>query len=104
VKNCQGVDAAHSSPMNSIGVNGAARVSRAASASRSSSRVSVRRSPVARLPIWSWSCAKVTSRQVGMRGSIGNPWLRLRNDEYVPSWKNPFVEVFTSASSGSKSA
>jgi hypothetical protein len=56
VKNCQGVPAAHSSPMNSIGVNGPVSVSAAAQASRPGEREAESRSPRARLPIWSWVC------------------------------------------------
>ena len=105
VKNWNGVEAAHSSPMNSIGVNGPHRVSSAAHASWSSSRCSVSRSPRARLPIWSWFWLQTTSRQVGMCAvSTGTPWSRPRNDDHVPSWKNPFSHTFASADSGAKSA
>ncbi|CAM5665843.1 hypothetical protein SALBM217S_02415 [Streptomyces griseoloalbus] len=53
VKNCHGVPAAHSSPMNSIGVNGAVSVSAAAHASSPGETSPASRSPWARLPIWS---------------------------------------------------
>ena len=73
VKNCHGVDAAHSSPMQSIGVNGAARS--AARARRQQVVVEMlgaSRSPAARLPTWSWFCRRPTSRQVGIgRGRPG---------------------------------
>ncbi len=105
VKNWNGVEAAHSSPWKSIGVNGPAIVSRAAQASWSSSSVSVIRSPTARLPIWSWFWLHTTSRQVGMAAvSIGTPWSRSRKEENVPSWKNPFSHTLASADRGSKSA
>ena len=55
VKNCHGVEAAHSSPMNSMGVNGESTVSTAAIASPPSSSDCESRSPAARFPIWSWS-------------------------------------------------
>ncbi len=54
VKNCQGVPAAHSSPMNSIGVKGAVSVSVAAQASSPGETSADSRSPWARLPTWSW--------------------------------------------------
>ena len=105
VKNWNGVDAAHSSPWNSIGVNGPVSVSSAAQASWSSSRESTMRSPTARLPTWSWFCAHTTSRHDGIAAvSIGAPWSRPRYDEYVPSWKNPRSHTLASADSGSKSA
>ena len=53
-KNCHGVLAAHSSPMNTIGVNGEQNSSAAPQASRPGETVADSRSPVARLPIWSW--------------------------------------------------
>ena len=82
VKNWNGVVAAHSSPWNSIGVNGPQSVSSAAQASWSRSRASVIRSPTARLPTWSWFWLETTSRHVGMAAvSIGTPWSRPRNDE-----------------------
>ena len=56
VKNCHGVAAAHSSPMNSIGVNGGQRQQRRADAAGRGEQRSEIRSPVARLPIWSWFC------------------------------------------------
>ncbi|WP_246057011.1 hypothetical protein [Nocardioides eburneiflavus] len=91
--------------MNSIGVNGPARVSSAAQASWSSSRCSASRSPRARLPTWSWFWLATTSRHVGMCAvSTGAPWSRSRKDEKVPSWKKPFSHTLASASSGSKSA
>ncbi len=105
VKNANGVDAPHSSPMNSIGVNGEARVSSAATASWSSSSASLSRSPRARLPTWSWFWLATTSRQPGTRStSSGTPWSRPRNDDQVPSWKKPRCSTFASAPSGSKSA
>ncbi|CAM5616378.1 hypothetical protein STENM327S_05535 [Streptomyces tendae] len=54
VKNCHGVPAAHSSPMNSIGVNGAVGVRVAAQAASPGETRDARRSPWARLPTWSW--------------------------------------------------
>ena len=36
--------------------------------------------------------------------STGLPCSRSRNDDQVPSWKNPFSHTFASADSGSKSA
>ena len=105
MKNWNGVDAAHSSPWNSIGVNGPHSVSSAAHASWSSSSASVIRSPTARLPIWSWFWLQTTSRHVGIAAvSIGTPWSRSRNDDQVPSWKNPRSHTFASAPSGAKSA
>ena len=56
VKNCQGVLAPHSSPMNSIGVNGEVSTIVAPTASSPGERDAEIRSPTARLPIWSWSC------------------------------------------------
>jgi len=50
VKYCHGVSAPHSSPMNSIGVNGEVST-RAAAILAGSARI---RSPIARLPTWSW--------------------------------------------------
>ena len=100
VKNCHGVDAPHSSPMNSIGVNGVSRFSTAPTASRAGERVCDSRSPAARLPIWSWSCAKVTSRLVGIVSrSIGRPWCRSRKLDHVPSWTNPWVSARASTDS-----
>jgi hypothetical protein len=43
--------------MKIIGVLGAVRVSAAAQASRPGESDAASRSPVARLPIWSWVCA-----------------------------------------------
>jgi len=56
VKYCQGVSAPHSSPMNSIGVNGAVSTSPAPTLSRPGGTRLAIRSPTARFPIWSWSC------------------------------------------------
>ena len=82
MKNWNGVEAAHSSPWKSIGVNGPASVSIAAQTSWSSSRWAVSRSPTARLPIWSWFWLATTSRQVGILAvSIGAPWSRPRKEE-----------------------
>ena len=53
MKYCQGVDAAHSSPMNSIGVNGAVSTSPAPTLTRSADSPLEILSPVARLPTWS---------------------------------------------------
>jgi hypothetical protein len=55
-KNCHGVRAPHSSPIQSIGVYGEVMHERAPTLSRPSDSVADRRSPVARLPTWSWSC------------------------------------------------
>ena len=53
----------------------------------------------------SWFWLLTTSRQVGIvEVSIGTPWSRSRNDDQVPSWKNPRSHTFASAPSGSKSA
>ena len=105
VKNCQGVEAPHSSPMKIIGVNGLSPVINAASLSWSGPRTSVSRSPSARLPIWSWLSAQTTSRQLGVRWvSIGLPCDRPRNEECVPSWKNPLSNTFASDVRESKSA
>ena len=88
-KNCHGVRAPHSSPMNSIGVNGPLSSSAAPQASRPGERVSVSRSPMARLPIWSWFCRKATNRWPGVRWvSTGAPWLRCRKLDQVPSCRN----------------
>ena len=51
--------------MNSIGVNGPAKVSTAAIASWPASSVADSRSPAARLPIWSWFWLATTSRDAG---------------------------------------
>ena len=70
VKNWNGVEAAHSSPWNSIGVNGPARVSSAAQHQLVLVEVpetgSESRSPAARLPTWSWFWLHTTRRQVGI--------------------------------------
>ena len=71
--------------MKTIGVNGLQIVSTAATFSRAVESVALRRSPTARLPIWSWSWEKVTRLLVGSSGGIGAPCSRSRNDEYVPS-------------------
>ena len=74
VKNCHGVDAAHSSPMNSIGVNGPVSTSTAAIARSSADSRAVSRSPAARLPIWSWFCEYPMNRQAGVISvSTGRP-------------------------------
>ena len=83
VKNWNGVDAAHSSPMNSIGVNGPHRVSSAAQASWSSSRCSVE--PVAARrgcrPGRGSGCTRRAARSAGARCRSAAPWSRPRNDE-----------------------
>ena len=105
VKNCQGVVAPHSSPMKIIGENGLSRVTIAARPCWSAPILSASRSPVARLPIWSWLSEQTTSRQVGVRYvSIGCPCDRCRKLDRVPVWKNPSVNTLPSASSESKSA
>ena len=82
MKNWNGVDAAHSSPWKSIGVNGPASVSRAAQASWSSSSAvddPVADGAVADLVV---VLAHTTSRHVGIAAvSIGTPWSRPRKDE-----------------------
>ncbi len=55
-KNCHGVRAPHSSPMNTIGVNGEQNRIAAPQATRPGVSVAACRSPVARLPTWSWFC------------------------------------------------
>ena len=105
VKNWNGVVAAHSSPWNSIGVNGPHSVTSAAHASWSSSSAAVSRSPAARLPTWSWFWLHTTSRHGGTTPvSIGAPWSRPRNEDQVPSWKKPRSQTLASAASGAKSA
>ena len=90
MKNWNGVDAAHSSPWKSIGVNGPHSVSSAAQASWSSSSASVIRSPTARLPIWSWFWLETTSRQVGMaRVSIGDAVVTLAERRVGPVVEEP---------------
>jgi hypothetical protein len=56
VKYCHGVSAPHSSPMNSIGVYGEVSTRPAPTLSSSDDSEAAIRSPVARLPTWSWSC------------------------------------------------
>ncbi len=56
VKYCHGVDAAHSSPMNSMGVNADVITSAAPMACCPGVSSAPTRSPTARLPIWSWVC------------------------------------------------
>ena len=46
----------HSAPMNSMGTEGASRVMASAASTALSSTFAARRSPRARLPIWSWFC------------------------------------------------
>ena len=92
VKNWNGVDAPHSSPWKSIGVNGPARVSSAAQASWSSSRCSVNRSPRARLPIWSWFWLQTTSRHVGIVSvSIGGSVVALAEGRVGPVVEEPLL-------------
>ncbi len=55
-KNCQGVRAPHSSPMNSMGVNGEQSSSAAPHATSPGVSDVAGRSPAARFPTWSWSC------------------------------------------------
>ena len=86
VKNCHGVDAPHSSPMNSMGVPGAVIVSTAATCRRAIDSVWLSRSPAARLPIWSWSCANSMNRHEGTPAGTGAPQFLPRNDDHVPSW------------------
>ena len=82
VKKGQRVDAAHSSPIQSIGVNGEVSSSTAPTRSISGEVSSGSRSPTARLPTWSWFCRHTTKRQPGVRArSTGRPWLRPRNVE-----------------------
>ena len=63
---------ATSSPMNSSGICGASSSSAIAASSASGSALAVRRSPKARLPIWSWFCRKSTNA-VGGRSPLGLP-------------------------------
>ncbi len=103
VKNCQGVEAPHSSPMKSIGVYGEVSVRVAAQASSPGDSVAESRSPCARLPIWSWVWEYPSSRCAANRlRSSGRPCRRPRKPEYVPSWKNPAVSVLASAARGSR--
>ena len=67
--------------MKSIGVPGAVIVSTAAICSRANERFWLSRSPAARLPIWSWSCANSTNRVEGNSGGTGAPQFLPRNDE-----------------------
>lgn len=91
--------------MKSIGVKGDVSVRTAASASPPSSSVAVRRSPVARLPIWSWFWFATTRRCAGIRSvSSGRPCTRPRNDDQVPSWKKPRVITLARAPSDAKSS
>ena len=71
-KNRNGVEAPHSSPMNSSGICG--ERSRPARRERQplGPASAVRRSPKARLPIWSWFCRKPT-KAVGGRCAEGSP-------------------------------
>ena len=90
VKNCHGVDAAHSSPMNSIGVNGEQH--RQHGGDREAAVVEGLRQPVAGGAVADLVVVLAEGRRaasVGMRGSIGWPWSRPRNDDHVPSWKKP---------------
>ena len=64
-KNWNGVEAAHSSPMNIRGICGASRKSACARARRSGGMRCERRSPKARLPIWSWFCRNATKADRG---------------------------------------
>lgn len=85
-----GVGASHSSPIKSIGVNGAVRSSAAPTLSSPGETKLASRSPRARFPIWSWFCRQTTNRWPGVRVlSMGRPWLRRRKLDHGPSWKRP---------------
>ncbi len=105
VKNCHGVLAPHSSPMNSIGVHGEVSRIAAPAASRPGSTVAESRSPWARLPTWSCVWSEATKRDPGtVAGSTGRPCGRPRNVENVPSWKNGVRSTLASAWGSVKSA
>jgi hypothetical protein len=104
VKNCHGVLAAHSSPMYSIGVNGAVSISVAPTRSIRGDTDAESRSPAARLPIWSWFCRYATNRCPGMRArSTARPCTRPRKLDHVPAWKNAPVSTVARQSSEPKS-
>ena len=105
VKYCHGVAAPHSSPMNSIGVNG--EVSSRPGADLEQVRRQRRGDPVAR-----WRGCRSGRGSAGSRGTggrepeAGRPagrGVRPRNDDQVPSWKNTRVSVLASAASEPKS-
>ena len=105
VKNCHGVEAAHSSPMKSIGVFGASMRRTAPTASASVPTRCDSRSPAARLPTWSWFWMQTISWPGDTRSPlIGRPWARPRKVESVPSWKKPLRSTFGSAAGSAKSA
>ncbi len=63
------------------------------------------RSPVARLPIWSWFCRYARKEvPVSSEVSTGRPCVRSRNDDHVPAWKNAPRNVVASAPGAAKSA
>ena len=90
VKNCQGVDAAHSSPMKSMGVKGPVRTS-AACPAQASSPERVRGEAVALGAVADLVVGLGVAQQPGRAETLvrsrGRPWRRSRKVEYVPSWK-----------------
>ena len=104
VKNCHGVLAPYSSPMNSMGVKGWVMSHVAAAIARSTLMDWFIRSPAARLPTWSWFCRNVTNWNGRCSAaSISRPCERPRNVEYVPLWKYAVCMVFSRACRDAKS-
>ena len=91
VKNWNGVDAAHSSPMNSIGVNGPAQGQQRRAGQLVV--VEVLGEPVAaRRGCRSGrgsGCRRRAARSAACSVSIGHAVVAPRNDDQVPSWKKP---------------
>ncbi len=72
LKNRNGVEAAHSSPMNSSGIAGASSSTALAACTAAGGASAEMRSPSARLPIWSWFCRKSTNAVAGS-AALGSP-------------------------------
>ena len=107
VKNCHGVDAPHSSPMNSIGVNGSDS-SRAAPAAQQPGLdepgESVAQRAVAHLVVRLQGGDERGRHGTGPVIGTGRPWDRPRKEDHVPSCRKPRVSTCPSASPWSKSA
>ena len=103
VKYCHGVDAAHSSPMKSIGVNGEVSTSAAATLARPGRHS--RRQPVAHRAVADLvvglGVAEEPPPRHPRRGRPARPSAAPRNDDQVPAWKNAPVSVRCSAANGS---
>ena len=103
VKYCHGVDAAHSSPMNSIGVNG--EVSTSAAADLGPARADESRQPLADRPVADLVVGLQRSRGTASRAPVSRRPVRPspapRNDEQVPAWKNAPVSVCCTAANAS---